>query len=87
LFVLASDGRIFLNRSLANWQRGGCSAPYTKQLVQMVGEPILPKDMWHPDAVLSVEDVEHAPITIDRVNKAAAVQLVFEDGLFTFWSI
>jgi carbamoyltransferase len=82
LFVLASNGRIFLNRSLANWQRGGCSAPYTKRLVQMVGEPILPKGMWHPDAVLSVEGIEHAPITIDRVNKAAAVQLVFEDALF-----
>ena len=38
--------------------------------------------MWHPDAVLSVEDIEHAQITTDRVNKAAAVQLVFEDALF-----
>ncbi len=82
LFVLGSNGQIFLNRSLANWQRGGCSAPYTKRLVQMVGEPILPKGMWHPDAVLRVEDIEHAPITIDRVDKAAAVQLVFEDALF-----
>jgi carbamoyltransferase len=82
LFVLGSNGQVHLNRSLANWQRGGCSAPYTKRLVQMVGEPILPKDMWHPDAVLRVEDIEHAPITIDRVNKAAAVQLVFEDALF-----
>ncbi len=47
-----------------------------------MGEPILPKRMWHPDAVLRVEDIEHAPITIDRVDKAAAVQLVFEDALF-----
>ncbi len=37
--------------------------------------------MWHPDAVLSVEDIAHAPITVDRVDKAAAVQLVFEDAL------
>ena len=82
LFVLGRNGEIFLNRSLANWQRGGCSAPYTKRLVRMVGEPVLPKNMWHPDAVLRVEDIEHAPVTVDRVNKAAAVQLVFEDALF-----
>ena len=80
-FVLGGDGQIFLNRSLANWQRGGCSAPYTKRLVQMVGEPILPNQMWHPDAVLRVEDIEHAPITIDRVDKAAAVQMVFEPDM------
>ena len=82
LFVLESDGRVLLNRSLANWHRGGCSVPYTPQLVQIIGEPILPKDMWDPDAVLRVEDVEHAAITTDRVDKAAAVQLVFEDALF-----
>ena len=82
LFVLGSNGEIFLNRSLANWQRGGCSVPYTKRLVRMVGEPVLPRSMWHPDAVLRVEDIEHAPVTVDRVNKAAAVQLVFEDTLF-----
>ena len=82
VFVFCDDGRIFLNRSLANWHRGGCSVPYTKRLTRTMGEPILPKGMWHPDAVLSVEDIGHAPITVDRVDKAAAVQLVFEDALF-----
>jgi carbamoyltransferase len=82
VFVLGSEGRIFLNRSLANWHRGGCAAPYTKRLVRIIGEPILPGGMWHPDAVLNVDNIEHAPITIDRVDKAAAVQLVFEDALF-----
>ena len=82
VFVFGSDGRIFLNRSLANWHRGGCQAPYTKRLARMIGEPILPKGMWNPDAVLRVEDIAHAPITVDRVDKAAAVQLVFEDALF-----
>jgi carbamoyltransferase len=82
LFVLESEGRVVLNRSLANWHRGGCSAPYTKELSRLIGEPILPKDMWDPDAVLRVEDIRHAPITVDRVDKAAAVQLVFEDALF-----
>jgi len=82
VFVFENHGRIVLNRTLANWHRGGCSKPYTKRLAQMIGEPILPKQMWHPDAVLKVEDIKHAPITIDRVDKAAAVQLVFEDALF-----
>ena len=82
LFVLESEGRVLLNRSLANWHRGGCSVPYTKELSRLIGEPILPKDMWNPDAVLRVEDIRHAPITVDRVDKAAAVQLVFEDALF-----
>jgi carbamoyltransferase len=82
VFVFESEGRVLLNRSLANWHRAGCSAPYTKRLSAIVGEPILPKAMWQPDAVLRVEDIEHAPITVDRVDKAAAVQLVFEDALF-----
>lgn len=38
--------------------------------------------MWNPDAILQVEDITHASITSDRVDKAAAVQLVFEDALF-----
>ncbi len=82
IFVFECEGRIFLNRSLAHWHRGGCSKPYTRRLSEMFGEPILPKQMWHPDAVLRVEDIQHAPITVDRVDKAAAVQLVFEDALF-----
>ena len=82
LFVLASDGRVLLNRALANWHRGGCAAPYTPRLTEIIGEPILPRDMWNPDAVLRVEDIRHAPITTERVDKAAAVQLVFEDALF-----
>jgi carbamoyltransferase len=82
LFVLESEGRVLLNRLLANWHCGGCSDPYTRQLSEIIGEPIPPKRMWNPDAVLNVEDIEHAPITADRVDKAAAVQLVFEDALF-----
>jgi carbamoyltransferase len=82
IFVFESEGRIFLNRSLANWHRGGGLHPYTQRLCEILGPPILPDQMWDPDAVLNVEDVAHAPITRDRVDKAAAVQLVFEDALF-----
>jgi carbamoyltransferase len=76
------EGRIYLNRALADWHRGGCARPYTKELSDILGPPIPPEKMWNPDAVLRVEDIEHAPITRERVDKAAAVQLVFEDGLF-----
>lgn len=82
LFVLERGGRVLLNRSLANWHCGGCADPYTQRLSEIIDEPIPPKRMWNPDAVLKVEDIRHAPITADRVDKAAAVQLVFEDALF-----
>jgi carbamoyltransferase len=82
IFVFESEGRVYLNRSLANWHRGGCLRPYTQELTEILGAPLLPDQMWDPDAVLSVEEIAHAPITIDRVDKAAAVQLVFEDALF-----
>jgi carbamoyltransferase len=82
VFVFESEGRVFLNRALANWHRGGCLRPFTWRLSEILGPPLLPHQMWDPNAVLRVEDIAHAPITQDRVDKAAAVQLVFEDALF-----
>lgn len=38
--------------------------------------------MWNPDAVLDVNSIQHSEITRDRVDVAAATQLVFEDCLF-----
>jgi carbamoyltransferase len=38
--------------------------------------------MWNPDAVLRPDDIQHAEITQERLDKAAATQLVFEDALF-----
>jgi carbamoyltransferase len=37
--------------------------------------------MWNPDAVLRVEDIHHHPNTQERLDKAAATQMVFEDAL------
>lgn len=83
---LAPGGEIKLNRALADWHRGGLVRPYTKRLAEIIGPPIPPSRMWNPDAILNVDDaswrVEHAPATRERVDKAAAVQLVFEDALF-----
>jgi carbamoyltransferase len=82
IFYLGPDGQVALNRSLANWQCRLFEQPYTDELITILGQPILPKDMWNPDAVLSVEDIQHKEDTQERLDKAAATQLVFEDVLF-----
>jgi len=82
VFALEADGRVRLNRTLANWPRMGEIRPYTDGLTALIGEPVPPEKMWNPDAILSVDDIQHSPVTQERVDKAAAVQLVFEDALF-----
>ena len=82
IFELAADGEVRLNRALANWHRDDMLRnPYTPELTEILGPPIAPENMWNPDAVLRVEDVQHQPHTQARVDKAAATQLVFEDAL------
>lgn len=78
---LQPEGQIYLNRALANWQCDLFDHPYTPDLVRILGAPIAAKDMWNPDAVLRVEDILQRPDTQDRLDKAAATQLVFEDAL------
>jgi carbamoyltransferase len=75
------EGEVGLNRALANWTRKGWAEPYTAELTDILGEPIPTEEMWNPDAILDVEDVRHPELTRDRVDKAAAVQMVFEDAL------
>ncbi|WP_394833375.1 hypothetical protein LVJ94_43405 [Pendulispora rubella] len=82
LLYFGPRGEILLNRSLANWHRKGFLEPYSQELIDLLGPPIPPDKWWNPDAVLNVDDIEHSEITQDRVDKAAALQLVFEDGLF-----
>ncbi|MCI4680717.1 carbamoyltransferase [Rhodoblastus acidophilus] len=82
IFDLRPDGDVRLNRSLANWPRSLLRDPYAAELADILGPPIPPEQMWNPDAVLRVEDIHHRPNTQERLDKAAATQLVFEDGLF-----
>jgi carbamoyltransferase len=77
---LAPNGEVFLNRALANWPRDP-TRPYSEELIRILGEPIAFKDMWNPDAVLRVEDIHHKEDTQERLDKAAATQMVFEDAL------
>jgi hypothetical protein len=41
LFSLQPEGQVYLNRALANWQRDAFHAPYTPELVRILGEPIV----------------------------------------------
>ena len=81
IIVLGEDGAVHIDRDLANWQCDILHKPYKPGLVCILGEPIANKDMWNPDAVLRVEDVQHKEATRDRLDKAAATQMVYEDAL------
>ena len=81
IFSLEPEGQVYLNRALANWPRDFFREPYTAELVRILGAPVTEEDMWNPDAILRVEDIQHRPDTQERLDKAAATQLVFEDAL------
>jgi carbamoyltransferase len=76
-----ADGAIKLNRAMANWQCDPFEHPYKHALLELLGEPLKPDQLWNPDAVLRVEDIKHRRDTQDRLDKAAATQLVFEDAM------
>lgn len=75
------DGEIKLNRAMGNWYCDPFENPYKQPLIDILGEPLKPDQLWNPDAVLRVEDIQHRPDTQDRLDKAAATQLVFEDAM------
>jgi carbamoyltransferase len=77
----APNGEIFANRAMANWYCDPFKNPYKPALRDILGPPIAPEQLWNPDAVLRVEDIHHRPDTRDRLDKAAATQLVLEDGM------
>ena len=76
-----SAGEVRLNRAMANWYCDPFDHPYKQALTEILGEPLRPDQLWNPDAVLRVEDIHHRPDTKDRLDKAAATQLVFEDAM------
>jgi carbamoyltransferase len=82
LFYFADEGRFYINREMIKWHKWGEMRPYGKALEAILGLPIPREKMWNPDAVLQVEDVKHSEATQERLDKAAATQLVFEDVLF-----
>jgi carbamoyltransferase len=77
-----SGGQVLVNRSMIKYHQLGQQKPYGKKLKEILGDPIPPDKIWNPDMVLNVDNIEHAEITRERVDKAAALQLVYEDALF-----
>ena len=82
MLYFGAEGQVRVNRAMVNWHNAGEMRPYNKATRELLGEPISPARMWAPDAVLKVEDIEHSAITRERVDLAAATQMVFEDALF-----
>jgi carbamoyltransferase len=74
-------GEVRINRAMANWYCDPFDRPYKPALSAILGEPLRPDQLWNPDAVLRVEDIHHRPDTKNRLDKAAATQLVFEDAM------
>lgn len=78
---LLPGGRVRVDRARVRYGRAGRPGVYGPALRAVLGEPIPPERLWNPDAVLNVDTIAHAPLTRERVDKAAACQLVFEDAL------
>ncbi|MFK8003239.1 MAG: carbamoyltransferase C-terminal domain-containing protein, partial [Polyangiales bacterium] len=81
LLILGAKGEVRVNRDYANWQNDP-ARPYTDELTRVLGPPIPRDKLWNPDAVLSVDGIlaeEH--LDQARLDRAAAVQLVFEDAV------
>jgi carbamoyltransferase len=78
---LGKDGEISLNRAMTNWYYDPSFKPYKRPLIDILGEPLKPEQLWNPDAMLRVEDIKHRPDTQERLDKAAATQLVLEDAM------
>src|ERR1700744_2735655 len=76
-----NSGEVRVNRAMANWYCDLLDHPYKQPLIDILGEPLKPEQLWNPDAVLRVEDIQHRPDTQERLDKAAATQLVFEDAM------
>jgi carbamoyltransferase len=81
ILYFGEGGEVRLNRAFANWYCDPFNHPYKSALIDILGEPLKPDQLWNPDAVLRVEDIHHGPETRDRLDKAAATQLVFEDAM------
>jgi carbamoyltransferase len=80
---LTEEGSVEVNRALLNTPRGGAFAPYTRALDAILGPPIREEELWNPDSEeVFTSDRIRRDIPEATLHKAAALQLVFEDGVF-----
>ncbi len=80
LLSLLPGGRIELNRRWMRWHQTP-SEPYGAPLREVLGEPLRESDLWNPDAVLDPDRLNDSSFTRERLDRAAAVQRLFEDGV------
>jgi carbamoyltransferase len=73
-FYFSENGNVLANSALMENEYSA--------LQDIMGTFVQIEDIWNPDAILNVDDIKHSKITQERVDKAAAVQMVFEDALF-----
>lgn len=73
-FLYREDGEVFVNSVMTENEYAS--------LQEIVGPFLKMEEIWQPDAILNVDGIAHSPITQQRVDIAAAVQMVFEDALF-----
>ena len=76
-----ANGEVRLNRAMANWYCDPFDHPYKQALTEVLGDLLSAGPALQLHAVLRVEDIHHRPDTRDRLDKAAATQLVFEDAM------
>jgi len=81
IFYFGPSGTVKANQVMAAWTHRRMNWPYGAELKSVLGEALPFEEHWNPDAVIDVKDIQHSEITRDRVDKAAAVQMVFEDCL------
>uniref|UniRef100_A0A7S0AYJ0 Carbamoyltransferase C-terminal domain-containing protein n=1 Tax=Pyrodinium bahamense TaxID=73915 RepID=A0A7S0AYJ0_9DINO len=73
--VLAPGGRVLANHEYVD----RLEHSYRPLLEEFFGEAIPEEKFWNPDKILCVDDVQISEFTRQRCDKAAAMQLVFED--------
>lgn len=86
LVQLEPEGKIKINKKLINVHLDGLYKPFSDKLIEILGEPVAMENWYKPDHILKAEDAQHKQIgqhleQQDRLDKAAAVQMIFEDGL------
>ncbi len=79
LLRLSEGGRVEVNRELVNWHNAGARKPFAEASHELLGEPIPQERLSNPDETLRFD--AEAAILPDRVDLAAATQMVLEDAL------
>ncbi len=83
IFHFGEEGQVHINRKIANWHQGAKAMPPRRCFGEIINGFDFPRQNVEPRMpILCVDNARPADATTDRVDLAAATQLVFEDVLF-----